>query len=525
MHFKTSLTLHFLSDDLASTMINLFTIFFITNLLHCLSNKILNYNQKNCESDLLDFSQLYFRDRNCLTFIEVLSTNFSINLFYKTHKLPRKVLKISNFNATKPKIRPRRDDISEDGVIRSFCQDSYEGFAVFARTLDEFRGYALGGKVSPLLNPQGKILVVVEDTGDFQGFYREMWPLYKAPNLVFLDGSCRVFFYNKFLQDGGKWGKVLEFDLGEIRDDPLVVVNTLMDLNQYPFRTILFFSLMAYQIVENSTFVDYGGMDGELLKVLEKWMNFSKVILLKQPKANYGEKTPNGTFNGALKFLLDGEVDLICISYFIKDYLTRDVEFSATGMQDDLCCNVHKSGKIPIWEIFYVYYEVWLMLFCSYFIIGFIWSIIQKFDAKIHKKPTSPSIFLDTLRLMIVNSFPRLPSIASERIFLVFTMMAFVTFLGAFQGSLMTILSKPSFYPDVTSLEQLAATDYPILTRFEAIKNDMFGDDPTNPITVKLRKMVKLNTDKLSAEALIARDGNCAGILRRSSAEIENKTR
>lgn len=195
-------------------------------------------------------------------------------------------------------------------------------------------------------------------------------------------------------------------------------------------------------------------------------------------------------------------------------------------MGDDLCVIVHKSGEIPMWEIFYVYYEVWLMLLASYFIIAIVWKIMQNCSNKFTGSgPKYFFNFTETFRLMIATSYTREPTILSERLFLVFCMMAIVTFLGAFQGSLITIFSTPSHYPNVKTLDMLADKNYPIYTRFEGIKNDMFGDDSNNPTIKKLRNLVAINKSNTTTDKLIVKYGNVAGVLRRSSVDLDNKTR
>lgn len=61
----------------------------------------------------------------------------------------------------------------------------------------------------------------------------------------------------------------------------------------------------------------------------------------------FGFKQPNGTLTGALKTIQCRESDVAFIGYFIKDYETRDVEFSSPVYSDQLCIVVKKAGRIP----------------------------------------------------------------------------------------------------------------------------------------------------------------------------------
>lgn len=74
-------------------------------------------------------------------------------------------------------------------------------------------------------------------------------------------------------------------------------------------------------------------------------------------------------------------------------------------------------------------------------------------------------IFLNTIRLMLTASIPRISEATCERIFLAFSMAAFVTLAGTFQGTLVTVYSTLFFFPNTNTLKDLAETGMPILTR------------------------------------------------------------
>uniref|UniRef100_A0A8W7PZ76 Uncharacterized protein n=1 Tax=Anopheles coluzzii TaxID=1518534 RepID=A0A8W7PZ76_ANOCL len=52
----------------------------------------------------------------------------------------------------------------------------------------------------------------------------------------------------------------------------------------------------------------------------------------------FGDRLPNGSFTGALGRLVRREVDIVFTGFFIKDYLARDVEFTAGLYSDAVCC-------------------------------------------------------------------------------------------------------------------------------------------------------------------------------------------
>jgi hypothetical protein len=71
------------------------------------------------------------------------------------------------------------------------------------------------------------------------------------------------------------------------------------------------------------------------------------VILAKNDGAKFGFKSPNGTFTGALKSIQDRRSDVAFVTFFIKDYETRSIEFTAPVYSDDLCLIVNKAERIP----------------------------------------------------------------------------------------------------------------------------------------------------------------------------------
>lgn len=71
------------------------------------------------------------------------------------------------------------------------------------------------------------------------------------------------------------------------------------------------------------------------------------MILVKNDGAKFGFKYPNGTLTGALNTIARRDADVVFVTFFIKDYQTTTMEFSAPVYSDDLCLIVKKAGRIP----------------------------------------------------------------------------------------------------------------------------------------------------------------------------------
>jgi ABC-type amino acid transport substrate-binding protein len=75
--------------------------------------------------------------------------------------------------------------------------------------------------------------------------------------------------------------------------------------------------------------------------------NYVSVSLVANDGTKFGFKNPNNSFTGALRSLQARKCDIAFIGYFIKDYETRDVEFSSPLYSDQVCVIVKKANRIP----------------------------------------------------------------------------------------------------------------------------------------------------------------------------------
>lgn len=90
------------------------------------------------------------------------------------------------------------------------------------------------------------------------------------------------------------------------------------------------------------------------------------MILVKNDGSKFGFKDTNGTFTGALKSLRVRLADIAFVTFFIKDYETRSIEFSSPVYSDDLCLLVKKAGRIPQFLLPLIIFDrsLWYALCC-----------------------------------------------------------------------------------------------------------------------------------------------------------------
>lgn len=485
----------------------------------------LSYQQQDCNNNYEnEIIKTFFANRHCITIL-LMSENFPSFINFNIPVLVKSV----NTSELKPDFnmltRPRRDFHDKKRNINKLCSENKHGYLIISNTFEELLQYAFCRTVTAFSSPQGTIFIYLteDNCSKINGsIFDHLWNIYKVPQIVVTGCSCKILFYNPFLNDGDNFGKLRIFTKEDVYHKPSLIVNKLKNFHKYPIKAMVFRS--PFSVPKSKK--EYVGIDINLLKVIADYSNLTAVVVLPTDEDQYGFKLPNGTYTGALGKLLSGEIDYINVNFFIKDYLTIDIEFSASITADNLCVIMRKAEKIPDWQLLYFCLDklTWLAIITIYFAVAISWILLQKLltlfreDAELY-----PFVFTDTFRLMITSSLFRLPIITSERVFLAMCLMAFVTLVGAFQGSLIGVYSTPMFYKDVDTLEELSQTETQIKSEYMFFINDVFSD-LSYPVIAKLKSMISFYNDNVSITHRVANQKNFATLVRKSEVQIDNHT-
>lgn len=88
----------------------------------------------------------------------------------------------------------------------------------------------------------------------------------------------------------------------------------------------------------------YSGVNFKYLEEITKKLNVTTILM--KSIERYGWKE-NGVFVGTIGHLVYQLADVTFNEFFIKDYLTRQVEFTTVTTSDMLCALVPKAAPIP----------------------------------------------------------------------------------------------------------------------------------------------------------------------------------
>ena len=114
------------------------------------------------------------------------------------------------------------------------------------------------------------------------------------------------------------------------------------------------------------------GLFYDVLKLMKKSLNFT-TTLTRRFDGNWGKKDKNGTWNGMVKSLLDGEADLIATSLTVNKDRYEAVDFLFPIGKESYAIYIGNPDQADIdWNIYrYPFSNVsWICMFCSVFVLA-----------------------------------------------------------------------------------------------------------------------------------------------------------
>ncbi|XP_053678145.1 uncharacterized protein LOC128728542 [Anopheles nili] len=320
------------------------------------------------------------------------------------------------------------------------------------------------------------------------------------------------------------------------------------DFAGYPLRIEVFRSVYSNPIDDGPL---YHGADVTARDVFSRALNVT-VLHVPADRHLFGDRLPNGSFSGALGRLIRREVDIVFTGFFIKDYATRDVDFTPGVYSDAVCCLVKKASRIPeallplyifpgdIWALLCLLgvfsAGVWCALRCLVCRLrpgpaGGLWSRRQRL-AVLFNLPRNLSrdattgrlvwqLYIDTFVLLVSAPYLRFTRSGVERLFLTGLLLVSLIFVSLYQSGLAAVFVNPLYHRDVNSLQQLDATGMLIPVKYRGFLDDVF---PVNysRLMESLRGRMRHLPAQESMLARVARLGNIATVTRRTTLALDN---
>ncbi|XP_032295745.1 uncharacterized protein Ir10a [Drosophila virilis] len=376
---------------------------------------------------------------------------------------------------------------------------------------------------------------------------RQLWTQHRVFNRYIITDTD-IWIYDPFARsaeatwDGSyndQWGNDNEYENSFGRLVPYAGGEALPhllfhDMKGYPLRVQIFKSVYSRPKLDPQTGLlrRITGVDWEVAKEIGELLNFT--MLLQQPDKNYfGERSANGSYNGAIGSILNDGLDICLTGFFVKDYLVQDyMDFTVTVYDDKLCIYVPKASRIPqsILPIFAVGYDIWLGFILMAFICALIWLLLRVINLQLHIVRITGrrlwqqalGIVVDTWVVWVRVNLSHLPDSYAERMFIGSLCLVSVIFGAIFESSLATVYIHPLHYKDIITLQDLDESGLKVVYKYSSMADDLFFSE-TSPLYASLNKKLRWNPD-LNADVTneVATSGGKAGVSRYSSLMMES---
>uniref|UniRef100_A0A182K7I2 DNA polymerase subunit gamma-1 n=1 Tax=Anopheles christyi TaxID=43041 RepID=A0A182K7I2_9DIPT len=358
-----------------------------------------------------------------------------------------------------------------------------------------------------------------------------------------------LYAYDPFHPVGGtpEYGALVQLEDGR----PLPTV-PLTNFAGYPMRIEVFRSVYSNPVERGSqaAHVTYSGADVTARDVFSQALNIT-VIPVPGDRDMFGDRSPNGSFTGALGRLIRREVDIVFTGFFIKDYFTRDIEFTAGLYSDAVCCLVRKASRIPeaLLPLYIFPGDIWALLCLLGLFCACVWWVLRwcirhlqpaavaglwsrrhrlavLFNLSRSLRSAGPArqtvqLYIDSFILLVSAPYQRFTRSGVERLFLTGLLLVSLIFVSLYTSGLAAVFVNPLYYPDIGTLQQLDESGMAIPVKYRGFIDDVFAVNYSRLMDSLRARMQHLQV-KESMLARVARLGTIATVTRKTTLALDN---
>ncbi|XP_012061275.1 PREDICTED: uncharacterized protein LOC105624526 [Atta cephalotes] len=398
------------------------------------------------------------------------------------------------------------------------------------------------------------IIVTTTNTISPREIFQTVWKLYGVYRIVIIliedDFRClrRYLPFEKNRQN--KYGVIRKICLMD-QEDNVELYTNFENLNGYPIHVVMFSPLKV--TFDNDTnrsnkSENFDKLDMKVKLLLEQTMGTKfRIIELPHLVNSYDP------FLRALQYIEDGESEIIIINFLVHEYKEyRRYEFIASLYEDKVCLITLTAGFMPksympimsfasnLWVALAIYNilvsVLWFLIkYCSVSFrrrkavllpltrtTGYILSQRSDLPLRIHPYVSSCFDLIETSCYPLKEASGSAGSTTAQRAFLIGTLFFGLIVTSLYQSCLMFSLSNPFHYPELNTLEDVAYSNFTIITKYNNFKENTFLGNTT--LDNKLRSKVELLISKKSTFDSVIFDKKI-GIIRLSLVNLEDKSR
>lgn len=259
----------------------------------------------------------------------------------------------------------------------------------------------------------------------------------------------------------------IPFDVSEVEPNRIFFEKT-KNLNGHPLRVGMFFEPQRAKIYRSGSEIIMKGIDGSFTKVAMKAMNATLKLIQPMDDANLGELFSNGSTNGVFAEFQNESIDMSFNARFFRmKHFRGIIEPTVTIGRDDLCILVPRSGfSLNLDNIFDTFeLPVWILIMISLPIYTFFFHLYDLKKSRSFRKLFSFShAFLRLLGWNLNQPYMNSPKTALAKIMIGLWITYSAVITNWYNSNLTSFLMVKPRLADITTLQQLAQSNYHILT-------------------------------------------------------------
>ncbi|KYN43087.1 hypothetical protein ALC56_02462 [Trachymyrmex septentrionalis] len=366
------------------------------------------------------------------------------------------------------------------------------------------------------------IIVTTPSTISSQEIFQTVWKIYGVYRIVIIsiedDFRClrRYLPFEKNQQN--KYGVIRKICLMDQGDNVELYTN-FENLNGYPIHVVMF---SPWKVTfDNGTNRSSGirnsnELDTKAKCLLEQAMR-TEFHITELPDLVNSFNGSYDPFHRALQYIEDGESEIIIISFFVHQYEGyRRYEFTASLYEDKLCLIAPTAGFVPKSHMPIMSFasNLWVALAIYNILVSVLWFLIKYYSVSFRRRKTVLLPLTKTTGYVLSQRSTDLPlkihpyvsscfdlvetscyplkedsgsagSTTAQRAFLIGTLFFGLIVTSLYQSCLMFSLSNPFHYPELNTLEDVACSNFTIITKYNNLKKNTFLGN--TPLDKKLR--------------------------------------
>lgn len=335
------------------------------------------------------------------------------------------------------------------------------------------------------------VIVVLECSETITIEMMNLWSSYYIYKYVIICGRTNpvLYIFRPFVSQN-KPNIVEVSELSEISHN---IVHATDNLYGSVLNVVLF-PLMPYTIMSDGKYV--GGIDFLVLETLQEAMNFTPVLFRPSDGKTYGVVGKN--ISGSMRDVILGKADIAFNGHFLMDYKNDEIMLTRSIHMDKMCFIVpmpsYKTHYAVVIHIFSTY--VWCLIFVMYFSIIILYYVIEKITNPKNRRYSIQDLFLQSYTLTTLGITTIQADNVSKKFLLGSVLITVLILSNSFQGSLVTVLSRPMRSPYINTLEDLAESNLALQSRrAESLLSDPEGAQLVN--TLRQKKLTNRNYVRL----------------------------